>query len=401
MGLMGQALTLDDCLRKAHDNYPAIKQYRMVEQSRDYTLENAAKEWLPKVTVSAGAYAFTDLLADDMAMMGIGTKNHVFSGAVTIRQNVYDGGAIAASRRVTAAQANVQSLQLDVTLYDIRQRVEELYFGVLLIDEQIKQNLLMQSDLAASKNTVTVLVNGGMANETDNDAICVEIVKAQQQETSLRASRLAYLRMLGVFVGILLGDETQLEKPRMPETTTAVDYGKNRPEIAYYDARNALIDTQRNQLNTRLLPTLGLFGMGVAHSRVSTMVNNNTLIGGLSLTWNIGALYTRKNDIRRLSVQREQNENLRETFLFNLRLQNSEASGTVNSLKRQLEKDDEIVRLRENIRSKSERKVELGTETVNEMIRDINAVGMARQQRSAHEIQLLKELYRIKNINNF
>lgn len=400
MQIFGQSLTLDRCLQMAHDNYPAIKQYRMVEQSRDFTLANAAKEWLPKVSVSAGAAAFTDLLADDMAKMGISTRNHAFSGAISVKQTLYDGGAISAGRHVAAAEATVQSRQLDVTLYDINSRVEQIYFGLILIDEQIKQSRLLQSDLATSRATVASLITGGLANETDKDAVSVEIVKAQQQEEQLAASRMAYLRMLGVFIGRNLGGETQLQKPSLPTADASLASGRNRPEMAYYDARNALVDTQRRQLNARLMPALGLFGLGAAHSRLSAMVNNTMLAAGLSLTWNIGALYTRKNDIRKLGLQRERNENLRESFLFNLRLQNAEANGAVSALRSQIEKDKDIVHLRESIRSKSEKKVSLGTETVNEMVRDINAVAMARQQQSIHEIQLLEELYRLKTINN-
>ena len=133
---------------------------------------------------------------------------------------------------------------------------------------------------------------------------------------------------------------------------------------------------------------------------MSDMLNNGMMVAGVSVSWNIGALYTRKNDIRKIEVQRQINDSQREVFLFNNRLQNEEANGAIASLKRQIEKDEEIVRLRENIRSKSDRKVELGTKSVNELVSDINAVSLARAQKAMHEIQLLKEIYRQKNINN-
>lgn len=177
-------------------------------------------------------------------------------------------------------------------------------------------------------------------------------------------------------------------------------WGLNRPELSFYASQNQLLDTQRKQLDTRLRPTIGFMGMGLLHTQVSDMVHNGMLLGGINISWNIGALYTRKNDIHKIEVQRHMNDNQKETFLFNNRLQNEDADGNIQSIKRQLTKDAQIVTLRENIRQTNEKKVKLGTETVNELIRSINAVNMAKQQQSLHELQLLQAIYHSKLINN-
>ena len=423
--LSAKAISLKECRELAHDNYPAIKQYRMIEQSRDFTLENAAKGWLPQVSASAGAYAFTDILKtnEQMERMGIDMKNWMANTSVTIRQNVYDGGQIAAQKEVASAQSEVQRRQLDVSMYAIGERIDQLYFGVLLLDEQLAQNDLLQNDLSTSEKTIRSMMKGGIANQTDLDAILVEKLKVNQQKESLLASRKAYLRMLGVFVGKDLAENEKLEKPTLTnsykgasvsEKTSSsgetlsdgilVKNGKwsvNRPELSYYASQNLLFDARRKQLDSKLRPTVSLFGMGMMHSKVSDMMNNGLLAGGVSVSWNIGALYTRKNDIKKLEVQRAMNDSERETFLFNNRLQNEEADGTISSLRKQIAQDEEIVRLQESIRSKADKKVQLGTESVNELVRDINAVSLARTQRAQHEILLLKEIYKQRNINNF
>ncbi len=396
------ALSLEACLRLAHDNYPAIRQYGLIAQSRDYTLENVAKGWLPKVSASAGASAFTDVLKETptMRQMGVEMKKYVADASVIVRQNVYDGGQIAMSKQLTSVQADVQQRQLEVSLYAINEQVEQLYFGILLIEAQLSQNHLLLDDLANSEQTVRSMMKGGVANQTDLDALLVEKVKACQQQESLESARQSYLRMLGVFIGKSVGEGETLEKPAVVDVSAGNHWGANRPELQYYDSQDLLLATQRRQLDTRLKPTVSLFGAGLIHSRATDMVNNAILAGGISLSWNIGALYTRKNDIRKLDVQRQMNGVQRDVFLFNNRLQNEEASGTVQSLRRQIAQDDEIVRLRENIRSKSDKKVQLGTESINELVRDINAVSQARAQKARHEIELLKETYRIKNLNN-
>ena len=393
------ALSLNEARSMARNNYPAIRQYRMIEQSRDFTLDNVAKGWLPQVSISAGAYGFTDILKSDkkMEQMGMDMNNFMANASVMIKQNVYDGGQIAARKKVVWAESQVQKQQLDVSMYAINEQVDQLFFSILLLDEQLKQNALLQKDLATSEQTIRSMMAGGIANQTDLDAIFVERLKAEQQNESLLASRQSYLRMLGVFVGKDLSAAAEtLEKPAQGYVRANV----NRPELKYYASQNLLLDAQRKQLNTQLRPTVGIFGMGMVHSKMSDMLNNGMMVAGVSVSWNIGALYTRKNDIRKIEVQRQINDSQREVFLFNNRLQNEEANGAIASLKRQIEKDEEIVRLRENIRGKSDRKVELGTKSVNELVSDINAVSLARAQKAMHEIQLLKEIYRQKNINN-
>ena len=393
------ALSLNEARSMARNNYPAIRQYRMIEQSRDFTLDNVMKGWLPQVSISAGAYGFTDILKSDkkMEQAGMDMNNFMANASVMIKQSLYDGGQIAARKKVVWAESQVQKQQLDVSMYAINEQVDQLFFSILLLDEQLKQNALLQKDLATSEQTIRSMMIGGIANQTDLDAILVERLKAEQQNESLLASRQSYLRMLGVFVGKDLAAAAEtLEKPAQGYVRANV----NRPELKYYASQNLLLDAQRKQLNTLLRPTVGIFGMGMVHSKMSDMLNNGMMVAGVSVSWNIGALYTRKNDIRKIEVQRQINDSQREVFLFNNRLQNEEANGAIASLKRQIEKDEEIVRLRENIRGKSDRKVELGTKSVNELVSDINAVSLARAQKAMHEIQLLKEIYRQKNINN-
>lgn len=401
LAALAQKLTLQGCQEQARSNYPAIRQYGMIDALRDYTVSNAAKAWLPQVSLQAGADAFTNLLNvnEPMKQMGIDTKNYVGNASVTVQQTIYDGGQIAAGQQVAKAEAEVQRGQLNVTMHEVDERVEQLYFGILTLDEQLRQNTTLQQDLAVSATTVKSLVNNGLANQSDIDAISVEQLKAEQQAEAFTASRKAYIKMLAVLTGQQIGEGAELDRPEMKQAVPMVAWGKERPETGWYDSKNELLNAQRKLLDARLRPTLGLTGMGLIHSNVSDRINRGLLLAGVSLKWNVGALYTRKNDLRRIEVQRQQNDNGRDVFLFNNRLQNEEADGSIQALRQQVAKDADIVRLRENIRQTNERKVRLGTESVNELVRSVNAVNLARQQQSLHELQLLQAIYHTHTIN--
>ena len=409
VALSAQAqLTLEQCYELARQNYPAIKQYALVEQSRDFTLQNAAKGWLPQVSVNGRAsYQSTvTRLPIDVSQFGIdykGLSKDQYDAHVMVNQPIYDGGVITANKNILKAQTDVQTAQLDVTMYSIRERVNQLFFSVLLIDEQLAQNQLLQDDLKLGLNTVSAMMKGGIANQTDVDNVKVEQIKARQQEHSLRTARKTYLTMLGSFINLSLDANTQLEKPADPGFKSQGSDPNNRPELAMYDSQNRLLDARLKALDASLMPKVGAFLQGGVGNPGLNMLKNGWdpyYRIGATISWNIGSFYTRKNDQQLIANERQQITANRETFLFNNRLQQQQTNGQIENLRQQVNEDEEIIQLREGIRNKSEKRVQNGIETVNEMLRDINAVGEARQQKAIHEVQLLQEIYELKTINN-
>lgn len=381
-------LTLDSCRQKAHDNYPMIKQYALINRSRDYTIGNIGKAWLPQVNAMAGAAAYTDMLdIPAQARMLTGeTKNWTAGAMISLQQQIYDGGQTTAQKNTARAETEVSRRNVDVSMYAVNDRIEQLFFGILLIDEQLKQNRLLQNDLGINERQVADMMKGGLANATDIDAVKVEEVKCRQSEASLTVTRQAYLRMLGYFIGEQLNETTTLVAPS--ETATTKIDAITRPELQWYAARQSLLGKQRKQLDTQLMPTVKAFGAAIAHTSLADMMHNTFAAAGVTVSWNIGALYTRKNDLYKLQVEADRIDAEQQTFLFNNHLQTEETQGQITALKKQLDLDRETVRLREDIYSKSMKKVKLGTETVNEMLRDAIAVSQARQQQSLHNIQL-------------
>lgn len=397
-------LTLQECRNKAHDNYPMIKQYKLVEQSRDFNIDNASKGNLPQVSLSGKASYQSDVTKIPITIPGYDIKEmskDQYNILLEITQNIYDGGNIASQKRINKADAEVNSEQLNVNMYDINQRVDQLYFGTLLIDEQLKQNKLLQEDLALSRKSIEGMMRNGTANQTDVDAIHVEQLNTAQQEKSFNVQRQAFLSMLGIFIGENLNGSTVLTKPsdEMP-----ADMEVKRPELHLFEAQTALLNEREKSLNIRLRPKFGLFAQGAYGRPGLNMLKNEFspyYIIGARMTWNLGSLYTRKNDKKLIDISRQQIESNRETFLFNTRLQTENEFSAINDLKEKLKTDDEIISLRTNIRSKAEKKVENGTLTVNEMLRQINAESEAKQNKALHEIQLLKEIHQLKNTGNY
>ena len=185
-------VTLEQCKEWARANYPLIRRYDLVEQSRQFTVENAMKEWLPQVGLSAGASYQSDVTSLPVEIPGVdipALSKDQYDVSLTVTQQVYDGGQTAAAKRIANAQGDVEREQVSVAMYGVNERVDQLFFGVLVLDEQIRQVNVLKDDLSLALASVEAMVKGGVANQTDVDAVMVEQVKVCQKETDLKTRR--------------------------------------------------------------------------------------------------------------------------------------------------------------------------------------------------------------------
>ena len=398
------AQTIDECRQLARENYPLIQRYGLIERSESYTLANALRGYLPQVSFMAQATYQSDvtkLPLDDMPIpiaVDPMTKDQ-YKAVVDVSQTIWDGGVIDKQRKIARASAEVEQKQVDADLYTINRRVNNLFFGILLFNEQIKQNALMIGELQRSYDEVSAYIANGIANQSDLDAVKVNQLSIKQRQTELETTRKAYCDMLAYFTGADVNAET-LQKPA---ASSSVSQEINRPELALMDAQFKQLETQKSLLTAKNLPKLGAFFQGGYGKPGLNMLKNEFdfyYMAGARLTWNFSGLYTQKNERRVLAVNQSAIQTQRETFLFNTGMELTQQNSEVDKLRKLMADDEEIIRLRHNIRKTSEVKVANGTLTVTDMLSDLTAEDQARQNKVLHEIQLLMSIYEIKNTTN-
>jgi hypothetical protein len=198
---------------------------------------------------------------------------------------------------------------------------------------------------------------------------------------------------------------TSLKKPE--GTATLSQSTGQRPEMRLFDAQQKLTDAQEQGLNAALMPRLGVFAQGYygypGLNMFEDMMRHRWSLNGVigaRLTWNIGALYTRKNDKAKLQLQREVTESNREVFLFNNRLEQIQQQEEIARYRKLMADDEEIIALRSAVRKAAESKLAHGIIDVNDLLREINQENAARVQQSMHEIEMLKEIYDNKFTTN-
>ncbi|WP_353721041.1 TolC family protein [Dyadobacter sp. 676] len=394
-------LTIREAYQLARKNYPMIRQRGLIEKARDYSVGNAARGYLPQLTVQGQATyqsAVTEFKLP-VAIPGVEFPNiskdqYKILGEVS--QTIYDGGNIRTQVRSHEASAYVETQKLEVELYKLNERVNQLFFGILMLDEQLKQNELLKKDINLGIQKVRALIDNGTAFKSNANTLKAELLKADQRTIDLRASRKAYTEMLGLLTGRTLGDSAVLEKPA--ELTASGDI--NRPELKLYDARNRSLDIQAQLIDVRNRPKLNFFFQG-GYGRPALNILNNGFdpyyITGVRLNWSLSGFYTVKKDRELVRISRDAIQLQKETFLFDTNLAVKQQNAELDRFRQLLTTDDEIIALRESIKTTAAAQLENGVINTSDFLREVNAEDQARQNRILHGIQLLMSEYALDN----
>ena len=399
--------TLEECQRAAEQNFPLIRQYGLIEKTTDLNVANIQKGWLPQVSASAQATlqsdvpAFPDEFQKLYQQMGItmeGLERDQYRVGIDVQQTVYDGGNIKSQKEIARRQGELQSRQNEVTMYNVRRRVNEMYFSLLLIDEQIRLNADLQTMLEGNEKKLAAMLKGGTASESDWQNVKAERLNVVQKMTGLKSQRTVLKRMLSTFCAM---EVNRLVKPEIPENTGSTV--NLRPELKTIDAQLRLADAKEKALDATLMPRLGVFAQGyygypgynMFEDMTGRKLSWNGMIGA-RLTWNIGALYSRKNDKAKLQAERETAEANRERFLLDNKMEQIQQNENISRYRQLMTDDEEIISLRSSIRKAAESKLAHGIIDVNDLVREINSENKARVEQCIHEIEMLKEIYNLK-----
>lgn len=386
-----QALTIDSCHAMAVRNYPMIKQYDLIEKTKEYTLSNARKAYLPQVSITAiGGYLFGELPLPGAG--GEGSGDFKFIGIAQLNQTIWDGGATKTQKKIIESSSEVDKASLELALYDLHSRVNQLFFGILLVDEQLVQLNVHNTILNNNLNRVKQLNENGLAYKTDLDEIRVEQLRLNQKRTELKYVRDGYTTMLSLLVGVKIDAQTTLPKPTIGSEFSELPI--LRPELSLYKSQRNLVNAQSSMQRVSMMPKVGLLGAGfmIAPGIGMDQSSFSMAVAGLSASWNIGGLYKNGNE-KQLTQQSLSKINIQEeTFLFNTRLKMAQTSADVQKQKAILAEDEEIVNLRRNIREGYQTRYDAGSSALMDLLNATENESEASAQKALHEMQLLMTL---------
>ncbi len=393
----GNSLNIDTCYAMARRNYPVIKQFALIEKSKEFTISNANKSYLPQISVTAIGGVIGGLPS-----MGGESSSADFQliGVAQINQTIWDGGATKVQKQIADANAEMEEANIEIALYGLRERVNQIYFGILLLDEQKKQLDTLRRNLNRTLNNAKLSMENGLAYQSDVDELNAEELRVEQNQIASVYARKGYVEMLSHLIGQKLQEDVKLQAPVTAGSPTI--WAKGRPELNLYASQQRLVDFQSSMNKVANMPKLGLLGFatfiepGVS---LGPSTLTNVYVGGLSLSWNTGNLYKNSNNRQLDKINIDRIDNQQEVFTFNNALDMKRSNSEIEKQKAIVSKDKEIILLKEKITHSYQLKYQNGLASMNDLITSIYKESEARNEQSLHQLQLLLAIYNFDNVS--
>ncbi|MBT8386481.1 MAG: TolC family protein [Ignavibacteria bacterium] len=393
-------LTLEDCYEKAMIYYPLIKQKDYIEKTKDYSVSNVWNGYFPQITINGQATYQSDVTQVPEILPGIiiqRLSKDQYRVVADVTQTIYDGGIMSSQAGIQESVSEIDNQKIEIELLNLKQRVNQIYLGVLLIDAQLNQIELVKNDLSESISKLDAAYLNGTATKSDVDVLKAELLNAEQRKIELQSSRISYLNMLGLLINEKLNESTLLSTPSQINFLPEVEI--IRPELKLYSAQKNLIENQDGLTVSRIIPKASLFFQGgYGKPGLNFFVNEFVWFytTGIQFSWSLSNFYSYGNEgeINQLNLQSIDAQT--ETFLLNTKITTNQQLQEIDKLNKMIEVDKGIIELRTSVKLAAQSKLENGVITPSDYIRELNAEDAAKENLEIHKIQLLLAQYNYK-----
>lgn len=388
-----QTVTLEKVVESAKRNYPLVKQKDLIRQTKEISIENLGKGYLPQLTLSGQATYQSDVTSIKIPVPGISItppSKDQYKVVADVNQLIWDGGLIKEQKNIQQLNADVEDQKIEVELYKLTDRVNQIYLSILFIDGQLKQADLTKKDLETGLKKTEAQVQNGVAFKSNINLLKAEILKVDQRIIELNATRKGLTDVLSLFTGEQYSATTVFEKPSANFTT---DETIQRPELTLFQKQQTLLNSQNNIIKARNLPKTSLFFQGGYGRPGLNMLENKFspyYITGVRFNWAFGGLYTAKKEKQLIDVNKKIINVQQDVFILNTNTQLKQQQSEIDKINQLIAKDLEIIDLRVKVKEAANAQLENGVITANDYLREVNAEDQARQTLIVHQIQLLQ-----------
>lgn len=389
-----QKLSLQEAYDLSRNNYPAVKQKELVKKTADISTENLQKGFLPQFSLNAQATYQSDVTSVPVSFPGFSIdppSKDQYKLVADVNQLIYDGGMIKEQKALQQLNASVEDQKLEVELYKVKERVNQLYLSILLLDEQLKQVQLVKADIQTGIKKVEAQVQNGVAFKSSLNMLKAELMKADQRSIEISVSKKGLIDMLSLFTGKELSENIQLEKPIYEATVKENEI--IRPELKLFNEQEKMIGQQERLIQAKNLPKASLFAQGgYGRPGLNLLLNEFDFyyIGGIRFNWSLGGLYTKRKEKEQVAVNKKIVDAQKETFILNTNAQLKQQQAEIDKLNRLINTDNEIILLRKSVTDAAKAQLENGVITANDYLKEVNAEDQSRQLLITHQVQLMQ-----------
>lgn len=394
-------LKLEEAQARAAANYPLLRQKALAQQQAQLNVSNLQKNLLPQISLGAQATYQSEVTQLPIKLPNITVdplSKDQYRALLDVNQLIYDGGVIRQQQSLQHLGEKIASQQVAIELQKLRERINQIYLGALLLEYQLGQTAIVEKDLQAGLSRIKAQVSNGTAVKAAQASIEAELIRNQQRAIEISFSKQGLLDVLAVWMGDTTSVQYQLQKPA--EQIAAAEI--SRPELGYFMLQDSVYQLQNKLVDQKAAPKLSAFAQGGYGRPGLNMLKNEFAFfytTGLRLQWSISSLYTNKQEKELTRISSRMNEVQKDQFMLQTNAALRQQLAEINKYKQLLSTDQQLIGLRVKVKETAAAQLENGLITPADYVREVQAEDQARQNALIHEMQLLQAIIQYNTIS--
>ena len=387
--------TLQSCIVLAEKNSPNTKLLFLVKEAETVQLDILNKNLMPQTSLNSQATWQSEVTGLNIPIPNFEfTKipKDQYKTTLDISQIVWDGGLNKSQKALVIASSKTDSRGIENTIYQLKEQISTLYFGILLANKQMVNTEITKNDLENQFKKQNANLQNGTVIKSNVILIEARLIELKQGQREIRSRKLAALKGLSILTGQDFQEDSVLEEPQAGNLeNTTID----RPELKFYDAQKELTEANKVLTKTKYAPKINLFATG-GYSRPGLNFLSpdfsGYFIGGISLKIPLSHLYlnTKSADSRQWDINNQRISKQKEAFLQQIDLKLSVFREDLSKLQDQINEDAKLIEIRSYIKKVAEKSLENGVITLSDYMTKVDDETTAKQNLSLHQVQLLQ-----------
>jgi outer membrane protein TolC len=400
--LMAQeTVTLEQCQTWARENHPVLKQLEIYQQIMELKNDNNSTSYLPQLNLNGQTTWQSDVTQLPIKLPGMTTplmSKDQYKIYLDLRQTIWDGGLSKAKELLNEAENAGNQQQVEVELYQVKEKVNQFFFTSFLIQENLKILNKKIETLSERRKIMESAVNNGMVLSSELDQLLAELINTDQFIIELKRNRVTVLSALAILTG---KTSDQMQNLAITEIQPIPDQPLSRPELLLFSKQNELLDANSTILQKQRNPKFFGFGQaGYGKPGLNMLSNefNDYYMVGVGFNWNVLDWKTTQRQKQMLKFQQDIVQTKQTNFVRNIDLATDQEKNQIAQYEELIKSDQELIQVRERITKTSSSKLENGSITTADYIQDLNAETMSRLMLETHKIKLKEAWISLGNI---
>ncbi len=396
------SLTLQQAYLEAEESAPIRSELEIQSLTARLKQQNYSTTYYPELAFTSQAVYYSEVARIPFSIPGQTAptvSNDQYKVGLGLEQILYDGGSVARRKALEDATREYQNQTVIVSLYEVRQYVEQSFFGVLLARAHLESIVVRLNDLQTKLEEIHALIDEGVLTTTSADQIEVEVLRLHQQQSSGIQEVATALEILGEWMGRELPDDIIL---LVPDVNISSETTENRPEFKQILLARDILYKQDALSSLAKKPRLITFGE-IAYGRAPglNLFENDFkpyFSAGIRLRWAAWDWNRSSRDRQIIQLKQRSLDTKKQQLERQLKIELAQKLKEIRQIQSALETDNDIIELRRRIRMDAESRFDNGVANATDYVREVNAEQIAALALEVHRLELSRALIQYQTI---